>query len=107
MGLPSERSREEKRVGTVLVQKYRFEQLLAIGGVGVVYRARNVLCGRAVAIKLLKPQYADNKEIVSRFMREARAANIVRHPNVVDVLDVDVDDQGLPYIIQELLQGED
>lgn len=98
---------ERTREGELLAGKYRLERRLGGGGMGEVYRARNELIGRPVAIKVLHAQHAANSEVVSRFLREARAANIVRHPNVVDVLDIGQDDQGVPFIVQELLDGED
>src|SRR5262245_12907564 len=95
-------------LGMVIDQKYRLEELLGEGGVGQVYRAQNVLLGRAVAIKLLKPEFAQSEDFRTRFLREARAANLVRHPHVVDVLDVGIDvKRDAPYIVQELLHGED
>ncbi len=97
----------ENRVGEVLAAKYRLEDLLGSGGMGHVYRAVNVAVGRAVAIKVLRREHAENLQIVDRFMREARAANLVRHPNVVDVLDIGKEDDGTPFIVQELLVGED
>jgi serine/threonine-protein kinase len=93
-------------VGDVLASKYRLEELLGSGGMGYVYRAVNEHVGRAVAIKVLRPEHAANAPIVERFLREARVANIVRHPNVVDVLDIGRDDDGTPFIVQELLTGE-
>ena len=83
------------------------EQLLGSGGMGHVYRATNELIGRQVAIKVLRAEYAQNVEVVERFLREARAANLVRHVNVVDVLDIGQDNDGTPFIVQELLVGED
>ncbi len=74
---------------------------------GHVYRATNVEIDRAVAIKVLRTEHAQTPQIVERFLREARAANIVRHPNVVDVVDVGRDGDGSPFIVQELLTGED
>jgi serine/threonine protein kinase len=97
----------EGRVGEVLAGKYRLEELLGAGAMGTVYRAVNQLVGRSVAIKLLKPEHAENAIVVERFMREARAANLVRHKNVVDVIDIDKDLDGHPFIVQELLRGED
>lgn len=97
----------ESRVGDVLASKYRLEQLLGSGGMGDVYRAVNEHVGRPVAIKLLKTEHTTNAQVVDRFMREAKAANLVRHPNVVDVLDIGKDDSGTPFIVQELLAGED
>jgi serine/threonine-protein kinase len=102
-GPPLSSSRESE----TLSGKYRLDKRLGEGGMGEVYRATNVLIGREVAIKVLRPEHAKNKEIVARFLREARAANIVRHPHVVDVLDIGQDEQGTPFIVQELLEGED
>jgi len=95
------------RVGDVLASKYRLEELLGSGGMGHVYRAINEDVGRSVAIKVLRSEHATNAPIVERFLREARAANLVRHPNVVDVLDVGRDGEGSSFIVQELLRGED
>jgi serine/threonine-protein kinase len=94
-------------VGDVLAAKYRIEALLGTGGMGDVYRATNVLLQREVAIKLLHLKHAEDTNLVDRFLREARVANVVRHPNVVDVLDIDKDTDGAPFIVQELLHGED
>ena len=94
-------------MGEVLASKYRLEELLGSGGMGHVYRAVNQDVGRLVAIKVLRAEHAQNPQVVERFLREARAANLVRHPNVVDVLDVGRETAGAPFIVQELLEGED
>jgi serine/threonine protein kinase len=98
---------QPSRQGETLCGKYRLDALLGQGGMGEVYRARNVLVGRDVAIKLLRREHAQNPIIVQRFMREATAANLVRHPNAVDIQDIDTDQHGTPFIVQELLTGED
>src|SRR5688572_4647305 len=105
--LPIEGSLVAGRVGEVLASKYRLEELLGSGGMGEVYRAVNELVGRRVAIKILKTEHARNDEIVQRFLREAKTANLIRHPNVVDVLDIGTDEKGTPFIVQELLTGVD
>ncbi len=97
----------ETRVGETLASKYKLEALLGSGGMGHVYRAVNQLVGRPVAIKLLKAEHAENPAIRERFLREARTANLVRHPHVVDIVDIDQDAKGVPFIVQELLEGED
>jgi eukaryotic-like serine/threonine-protein kinase len=99
--------RQGQRKGDFLAGKYLLEDCLGIGGMGEVYRATNVSLGRKVAIKILSAEYVKNEDDVLRFLREARAAAAVRHPNVVDVLDVARDDDGTPFIVQELLAGED
>ena len=73
---------------------------------GEVYEAENEIIHRHVAIKVLRPALAHDGMIVQRFIREAQAANRVRHANVVDVLDVGTDD-GTPFMVQELLHGRD
>lgn len=98
---------QQSRVGDLLAGRYRLDALLGSGGVGDVYRAQNTLIGRTVAIKLLKPEHATDDSVVERFLREAKAANLARHPNVVDVLDVGLDDEGIPFIVQEFLEGMD
>lgn len=98
---------QPSRVGDLLAGKYRLDALLGSGGVGEVYRAQNTMMGRTVAIKILKPEHVTDGAVVARFMREAKAANLARHPNVVDVLDVGLDDDGVPFIVQEFLEGVD
>ena len=98
---------EGSRKGDFLAGKYLLEHCLGIGGMGEVYRATNVSLDRKVAIKLLNADFAKNEDDVLRFLREARAAAAVRHPNVVDVIDVAREDDGTPFIVQELLSGED
>ncbi|MDB4936208.1 MAG: Serine/threonine protein kinase [Labilithrix sp.] len=95
------------RQGDFLGGKYLLEECLGIGGMGEVYRATNVSLGRKVAIKLLNKEHTSNEDDVMRFLREARAAAAIRHANVVDVFDVSRDDDGTPFIVQELLSGED
>jgi serine/threonine-protein kinase len=95
------------REGELLGAKYVLVQMLGAGGMGEVWRAMHVDMGREVAVKVLREEHAENAEIAERFLREARTANLVRHPNVVDVLDVGRDDRGAPFLVQELLDGED
>src|SRR5580700_5236410 len=101
------KARRSSREGEVLAGKYRLDALLGAGGMGEVYRAENLGIGRSVAIKLLREEHGETAEVVMRFLREVRAANIVRHPNVVDVLDIGQAEDGTPFIVQELLEGED
>jgi serine/threonine protein kinase len=100
-------AKEGERKGDFLGGKYLLEDCLGIGGMGEVYRAHNVSLGRKVAIKLLNKEHTGNEDDVMRFLREARAAAAIRHPNVVDVFDVARDDDGTPFIVQELLSGQD
>jgi serine/threonine protein kinase len=93
------------QLGGLVGGKYRLLKKIGEGGHGRVYRAINTLLGREVAIKVLKPELVGDETAKKRFFREAKTANLVRHPNVVDVLDVGDSDEG-PWMVQELLVGE-
>src|ERR1700690_3050937 len=73
---------------------------------GKVYLAEHPSIGRQAAVKVLTPAEAGDPQIVSRFILEARAANAIRHPNIVDIYDSGVLDGGTPYIVMEYLDGE-
>jgi len=102
-------ARAEARLGSVLDGKWKLERLLGVGGMAAVYAARHRNGARA-AVKMLHPELARNAEIRERFLREGYAANRVEHPGAVAVLDDDVivggPDDGLAYIVMELLDGE-
>lgn len=98
---------QTSRQGEVLAGKYHLLRLLGAGGMGEVYQAENRVIGRTVAIKVLRPELARVPDLVARFLQEARAANLVRHAHVVDVLDFGQDEKGVPFIVQEFLEGED
>lgn len=94
-------------MGTILAGKYRIVRRLGEGGMGVVYEAMHTRIEQRVAIKMLLPEVLDVPDVVSRFEREARAAGKLRSENTARVLDVDVTDAGLPYMVMELLDGSD
>jgi serine/threonine protein kinase len=73
---------------------------------GQVYLALHPGIGRYAAVKVLNPGDAADPQIVSRFITEARAANAIRHPNIVDIYDSGVLEGGTPYIVMEYLEGE-
>ena len=89
--------------GEVLDHRYEILELLARGGMGAVYRARRVLLGDDVAVKVLSTP--DDASLRERFLRESRAAAQLRHPHIVGVLDYDVDQQGHPFLVMEYLNG--
>jgi Tol biopolymer transport system component len=78
---------------------------LGAGGMGEVYRSRDVRLGRQVALKLLLPDYAGDQDRLRRFRLEAEAAGLLNHPNVLAVFDVGTH-EGAPYVVSELLEGE-
>ena len=94
-------------VGDVLAGKYKVDQVLGAGGMGVVVRATHQILNSKVAMKFLLPEYVNNAGIVERFLREARAAVSIKNPHVAGVIDVGTLDSGSPYIVMEYLQGRD
>jgi eukaryotic-like serine/threonine-protein kinase len=84
---------------------YEIVGLLGAGGMGEVYKARDPRIGREVAIKVLPPAFAADKDRLRRFQQEARAAGALNHPNLVALYDVGTSDVG-PYLVSELLDGE-
>ena len=98
--------RARERIGKVLRDKWRIDDLLGIGGMAAVYAATHTNNGKQVAIKLLHPEVLSNPEARSRFLREGYVANKVGHPGTVQVLDDDIDDDGSVFLVMELLDGE-
>ena len=94
-------------VGQILVGKYRVERVLGQGGMGVVVEATHLQLGQRVAIKFVLPEVLHNPEIRARFLREAQAAAKLRSSHVARVLDVGTLETGSPFIVMELLEGED
>ena len=91
-------------VPSLLGGKYRILDRLGGGALGDVYRGENMLTGRAVALKILRSDLAGNGD-TSRYFQDAEAANKIRHPNIVDVLDAGTGDSG-PFIVMECLSGD-
>lgn len=84
---------------------YKVIRKLGEGGMGSVWEAENPALGRHVAVKFLRPDYAKNSEYLRRFFNEARAANAVDHPGVVQIFDTGMLDDETPYLLMELLRG--
>ena len=84
---------------------YQILALLGAGGMGEVYRARDMRLGRDVAIKVIPAELARDPERIKRFEQEARAAGALSHPNVCGILDIGTY-EGAPFVVMELLEGE-
>jgi serine/threonine-protein kinase len=95
----------EKRIGTILRNKWTLERLLGVGGMAAVYVASHKI-GRREAIKILHADAARSDEMRARFEREAQAVNQLGHPGVVEIRDIDTTDEGSPFLVMELLEGE-
>jgi eukaryotic-like serine/threonine-protein kinase len=107
MGNAGVRTRAKERLGTVLAGKYELERLIATGGMGAVYAAWQPFLQRRVAVKILHADLVHCDEHTERFLRESRMASALNHPNIVTVLDGGLAEDGAPYLVQELLEGED
>ena len=88
--------------GTIIAERYAIVRALGRGGMGAIYEATNVLTGRAVALKIPRADLAQDPAFRARFLREARAASALSHPNVIDILDIVVHADETPVIVMEL-----
>jgi eukaryotic-like serine/threonine-protein kinase len=93
-------------VGEVVGGRYRLTKKLGEGAMGTVFAAEHVTLGRRFALKVLRPELAASNEMVARFEREAKEAAATRHPGIVDVIDLGRAQNGLVYLVMELLEGE-
>ncbi|MES1205741.1 MAG: serine/threonine protein kinase, partial [Pseudomonadota bacterium] len=91
------------RVGEIVGGKYRIVRLLAKGGMGVVYEAQHTVVRRRFAIKFLRRELAERRDILTRFQREAEAAGALENENVTAAVDFGVAEDGTPYILMEYL----
>ncbi|AYO30408.1 Stk1 family PASTA domain-containing Ser/Thr kinase [Biomaibacter acetigenes] len=91
----------EKTLGN----RYTILEEIGGGGMAVVYRARDTLLNRIVAIKVLRPEFSGHNDFVRRFRREAQAAASLSHPNIVSIYDVG-QQNGLYYIVMEYIEGK-
>ena len=95
------------RVGELLADKYRIVRFIGEGGMGTVYEAHHVMVGRRFAVKFLHSELVKHDEILERFKREARAAGALESEHIASVLDFGHASDGIPFIVMELLQGDD
>jgi serine/threonine protein kinase len=91
--------------GTILDGRYEIVEPLAEGGMGAVFRARRRLLGDEVALKIVRSDLGADPAARERFLREGRACAQLRHPNIVSILDYNLDAEGRPFLVMELLNG--
>ncbi|MBW2454835.1 MAG: serine/threonine protein kinase [Deltaproteobacteria bacterium] len=92
--------------GQVVVDRYRIGELLGQGGMGAVFAAHDLERDEPVALKIILPGEAENRDSAKRFTREARAVRAIRSVHVAQVLDVGELENGIPFMVLELLVGE-
>src|ERR1017187_5349834 len=92
-------------IGKTIAGCYVIEDLLGEGGMSTVYRARHKLVDRPCAVKVMNPVLATDAKVRERFRREARSTQSIAHPNVIEIFDQGKMEDGIPYIVMELLAG--
>ena len=90
--------------GMVFAERYKLEDFIGQGGMSLVYRAVDIRTGHSVAVKILKSEYNSDKEFLERFQREAQAASLMSHHNLVNLLDVGVEGE-YRYLVLEYVNG--
>ena len=96
---------QETMTGHTLANRYQILEEVGTGGMAVVYKARDILLDRIVAVKILHAEYGNDHEFVTRFRQEAQAAAKLSHPNIVNIYDVGKDGD-IHYIVMEFVRGE-
>jgi eukaryotic-like serine/threonine-protein kinase len=96
----------DPRIGTTIAGRYVIEEVLGEGGMATVYRARFRVSDRTVAIKIMDSELARNPVTQERFRREAKAAQRIAHPNIIEILDQGEAADGSLYLVMELLEGQ-
>ena len=86
--------------------RFRIENKLGTGGMGTVYRATHLGLDRAVAVKIIKPEFAADSDVADRFLREARTMAKLRHPHAAMIFDAGNLPDGRHFIIMEFVEGE-
>ena len=94
------------KVGQVFDDKFELQAVLGAGGIGTVYKAKQLDCDRTVALKLLHNHIAEDQEYQARFLREAKALSRLQHPNIVTVYHLGLSYSGAPYLAMELIRGK-
>lgn len=92
-------------VGTVLAKRYHIESVLGRGGMGVVYKARQEMMDKYMAIKMLHSHLVAEPEAVKRFHREAKTVSQVRHHHIITLYDFGMSAQRQPYLVMDYLEG--
>ena len=93
-----------KYVGQIFDSRYKIERTVGVGGMAIVFEAKDILTGRRVAIKMLKDSAANNTQAIKRFVIESKAVEMLDHPNIVKIYGISVRGEH-KYIVMEYLEG--
>ncbi len=94
--------------GQLIDNRYELLRILANGGMGTIYEGLDTRLDRKVAVKIMHPHLAQDEEFITRFIREAKAAASLSHPNIVNVMDQGWNQSGIPavFLVMELVEGQ-
>ncbi len=95
---------EDNMIGMKLDGRYEITERIGVGGMSDVYKGRDIMEGRTVAVKILKPEFCSNEEFVRCFRNESKAIAVLSHPNIVKIFDVG-HENALEYIVMEYIDG--
>jgi serine/threonine-protein kinase len=97
---------QDALIGTTIAGRYLIEEAIGEGGMATVYAARHRLVDRPCAVKVMNPTLAKNEVIRERFRREAKAAQKLAHPNIIEIFDQGETPEGSLYLVMEILEGQ-
>jgi eukaryotic-like serine/threonine-protein kinase len=97
---------QDPLIGTTIAGRYLIEEAIGEGGMATVYAARHRLVDRPCAVKVMNPSLGKNEVIRERFRREAKAAQKLAHPNIIEIFDQGETPEGSLYLVMEILQGQ-
>lgn len=92
-------------IGTLFCDRFQILEVLGGGGMGMVYRAKHLMMQRSVAIKILHTKMIGNPDALKRFKVEAKAASNFSHPNILNIFDFGISNEGQPYMVMDFLDG--
>ncbi|MFR4973917.1 MAG: protein kinase domain-containing protein, partial [Butyricicoccus pullicaecorum] len=95
----------DKYIGKLLDNRYEMLEILGVGGMAVVYKARDRVLDRFVAIKIMKEEFSNDEEFHRRFRNESQAVAKLSHNNIVSIFDVSPSNSPVQYIVMELIEG--
>ncbi len=102
----TQRTGQRPDTDRLIADRYRLGEIIGRGGMATIYRAHDTRLGRDVALKLLRPEISADRDLADRFRREALAATVLRHQNIVACTDTGSDPAG-PFMVMDLVEGED
>lgn len=103
---PLEPGPREDQTGKILAAKFQLTAFVGSGGMSEVYKARHVITGKAVAVKILHQKRARDEMTVRRLKQEAKTAGALTHNNIVGVHDMEFDDGGTPFLVMDFIEGQ-